>query len=138
MNYQQLNGISIRDGFKLFNEANPHIYNAFEAQALKAINKGRKKISAKLIINWIRWNVYLKSTDQDFKINDAFQSYYAREFVRRNPEHIDVFNFRKLRNEEDGPYVTADDNGQLSFLEPDQLHSNYFGRTNEKTHTNLY
>jgi len=116
MNYKELNGCSIREGFNKFHKENPHIFKAFEEQALKAINKGRIKISSKLIINWIRWNEFLRSSDQNFKINDAYQSYYARYFVEIYPQYIDVFDFRKLRNEEDGKYMNVDENGQLSFL----------------------
>ena len=116
MNYKQIHNKTIRDGFNEFNEANPHIFKAFEEQALRAINKGRKKISAKLIINWIRWNDYLNSTDKNFKINDAYQSYYARHFAAKYPEHSDKFEMRKLRNEEDGQYMNIDDIGKLSFF----------------------
>lgn len=116
MTFQELNGYSIREGFDRFNKNNPHIYKAFEKQALSAISKGRKKLSAKLIINWIRWNEFLESSDKNFKINDAFQSYYARHFVKNYPEHNAVFNFRKLRNEEGGRFMNVDKNGQISFL----------------------
>lgn len=116
MNYKELNGYSIREGFNEFHKENPHIFKAFEEQALTAISKGRKKISAKLIINWIRWNEFLRSSDQNFRINDAYQSYYARHFVEIYPQYIDVFEFRKLRNEETGAYMNVDDNGQISFL----------------------
>ena len=116
MNYKELNGHSIRDGFNRFNQDNPHIFVAFEQQALQAIAKGREKISAKLIINWIRWHEFLESSDKNFKINDAYQSYYAREFVKKHPQHKDVFEFRKLRNEEGGQYMNVDENGQISFL----------------------
>jgi hypothetical protein len=116
MNYKELNGKSIRDGFNEFNKENPHVYAAFEEQAIKAIKKGRNKISSKLIINWIRWNEYLSSTDKSFKINDAYQSYYARHFVEKNPQYIDAFNFRKLRNEDKSQYMQIDDNGQIQFI----------------------
>lgn len=116
MNYKELNGFSIREGFNKFHKENPHIFKAFEEQALTAINKGRKKISSKLIINWIRWNEFLISSDQNFKINDAYQSYYARYFVEIYPQYFNVFEFRKLRNEEDGAYMNVDNNGQISFL----------------------
>ena len=116
MNYKELNGCSIRDGFNKFNEANPHIFIAFEEQALKAINNGRTKLSSKLIINWIRWNEFLRTSDQNFKINDAYQSYYARHFVEKHKEYADVFEFRKLRNEEGGAYMSVGENGQLTFL----------------------
>lgn len=116
MNYQELNGHSIREGFKTFHSENPHIFAEFERQALMAINKGRNKISAKLIINWIRWNEYLKTSDKNFRINDAFQSYYARAFAEKYPQHAEKFNFRKLRNETPGPFMRIEDNGQIAFL----------------------
>lgn len=114
MNYQELHGHSIREGFKKFNSEHPHIYEAFEMQVFKALSRGRKKLSAKLIINWIRWNETLKSSDPSFKINDAFQSYYARHFVAKNPKHKNVFEFRKLRNEQPGSYAQIED-GKMSF-----------------------
>lgn len=43
MNYKELNGHSIREGFNKFNAENPHIFIAFEEQCFTAINKGRKK-----------------------------------------------------------------------------------------------
>jgi len=116
MNYKELTGKSIKEGFEKFNAKNPHIYKAFEAQVLKAIEKGRTKISAKLVINWIRWSEFLKTDDLNFSINDAFQSYYARHFVEKNPEHANIFDFRKLRNEVPGPYMKVEDNGQICFL----------------------
>ena len=116
MNYQQLTGKTIREGFNEFNIENPHVYKAFENQALKAINRGQHKISAKLIINWIRWNEFLESSDISFKINDAFQAYYARLFCEKHPQFIDRFDFRKLRNEEPAPYMSVDKTGQLAFL----------------------
>lgn len=116
MNYKELNGRSIREGFNNFHRQNPHIYKAFEEQALIAIRKGREKISAKLIINWIRWHEYLESTDKSFRINDAYQAYYARVFIEKHPEHKDVFELRKLRNEEAGEYMRTDGNGQIYFV----------------------
>jgi hypothetical protein len=115
MNYKQLNGVSIREGFNAFNRDNPHIFKAFEDQALSAIARGRTKISAKLIINWIRWHEYLESNDKNFKINDAYQSYYARLFVEKHPQYSGVFEMRKLRNEEEGRFMDVE-NGKLTFL----------------------
>jgi hypothetical protein len=116
MNYHDLNGVWIRDGFNKFNKENPHIYQAFERESLKAIEKGREKISAKLIINWIRWNEFLNSSDLNFKINDAFTAYYSRLFIKIHPQYSNIFEFRKLRNEENGPYMIIENDGQLKFL----------------------
>ena len=115
MNYKELNGHTIKEGFEKFNKENPQVFKAFEEQVFKAINRGRNKVSSKLIINWIRWNEYLKTSDENFKINDAYQSYYARFFVEKHPQYYDLFEFRKLRNEENGCYMKVDEKGQLYF-----------------------
>ena len=116
MNHKQLTGKTIRESFNEFNQENPQVFKAFEEQVLKAIKRGRKKLSAKLIINWIGWNEELKTTDQNFKINDAFQSYYARAFMTKYPEYYYIFELRKLRNEEAGQCMAVDENGQVSFF----------------------
>lgn len=115
MNYRELNGTSIRDGFNKFHLENPSVFTAFEKEALTAIAKGRKKLSAKNIINVIRWNG-LNTNDINFSVNDAFGSYYARLFTEKHPEHKGVFEFRKLRNEKPAPYMKMDEHGQLYFL----------------------
>ena len=116
MNYQELNGKSISEGFKEFHRANPGIYKLFEAECYKAIEKGITKVSAKLIINVIRWQKIISTTDQNFKINDAFQRNYAVLFCELNPMHKDIFNFRKSRNLDLPPYMKVEENGQLTFM----------------------
>jgi hypothetical protein len=58
----------------------------------------------------------MESSDLNFKINDAYQSYYARAFVEKYPDYSDCFEFRKLRNEEKGPFMLVEDGGELEFL----------------------
>jgi hypothetical protein len=116
MNYKELNGKSIREGFVEFHKENPHVYAEFERQCLTAINIGRKKLSAKLVVNFIRWKKFLDTTDQNFRINDAYHAYYARLFVEKHPKYKDIFEFRKLRNEQESPYMQIEENGQLTFL----------------------
>jgi hypothetical protein len=116
MNHKELYGVSIRDGFNKFIAENPHIYKSFEEQTLRAIKKGRTKISSDLIINYIRWEQFIESSDEHFKINNSYSAYIARHFIKQNPQYSDLFNFRKLRSEEDGQYMSIDENGQISFL----------------------
>ena len=116
MNHKELTGESIRESFEKFNKENPLVYDTFKQMALNAIQSGRDKLSSKLIINVIRWEYYLKTDDQNFKINDSFTSYYARHFIAEFPHHADKFATRKLRNEEDAPYMTVDEKGQYAFL----------------------
>ena len=87
---------TIQEKFDTFNKENPIVYSLFKQQALKAINKGRKKISAKQLIEFIRWNIQFQVTKEDFKINNSFTSRYARKFVEEFEDHKDVFEFRTL------------------------------------------
>lgn len=112
--YKEMTGQTIRDAFLAFHKQNPHVYSSFESQAIEAINRGRTKLSAKLIINWIRWNEILKTSEENFKINDAFQSYYARLFIENHPQHEGVFELRRLRNEET-VQRTLNNDGQCTF-----------------------
>ncbi len=116
MNYKELTGKTITEGFEEFNRENPHIYDEFEKQTLLEICKGKKKVCAKLIINWIRCNMNTETTDKSFKINDAFQSCYPRLFIEKNPEHESVFVLRKQRHKESGPYMMVEKNGKVLFI----------------------
>ena len=116
MNFKELNGVSIREAFIEFHRKNPKLYLEFEKQAYRAINAGKTKISSKMILNYIRWNVFIETTDKMFRVNDAFTALYARLFISLHPEHEDKFEVRKLRTEEPGPYLHTDVYGQISFI----------------------
>ena len=90
----------ILQAFREFHLKNPKVYILFEAQALGAIAKGRKKIGAKSIMEWIRWELYHNITKGSFKLNNNFTSYYVRIFIRHHPQHADKFEIRRLRSYE--------------------------------------
>lgn len=98
MNFVEANGTTIKKAWWKFHKGNPHVYRLFETLALKAIRSGKTKLSAKLIINVIRWEHFL-STDDDtgFKINDAYHAFYGRLFMHYHPEHDGIFETRRLR-----------------------------------------
>lgn len=99
--YQQSTGKSIDEAFKIFHEQNPKVYEIFKQQTLKAITLGRKKISSKQLLGYIRWRVFMSTKSNDgFKINDAFTSRYSRLFVKEFPQHHDIFNYRELRTKD--------------------------------------
>ena len=110
MNYHQTTGKSIQSAFEEFHALNPDIYEVFIKMAFDAIRKGKKKISAKLICNVIRWEVFMRTDEptlfynknnepKRFKLNDAYTSRYARLFVRDYPRYKDYFEWRELRSE---------------------------------------
>jgi hypothetical protein len=105
VNYQKTTGKTIQEAFEAYHAANPHVYVYFKKLALKAIKIGKKKVSFKLIMNVIRWEIYLKTheptplpSDKTFKINDAYGSRYARLFVRDYPHLEKYIELRELRS----------------------------------------
>lgn len=101
--YKNTTGQSIKEAFENFDKANPEVYNLFEMKALMAHKLGKKKISSKLLINVIRWEVMMDTEDTtcNFKINDSYTSHYARKFARLNPSLASMFNYRNLRDAND-------------------------------------
>jgi len=117
MKHSELYGKSIRESFNNFNTRNPKVYRLFEKLALNLINdRGLEKISAKMICEQIRWLYVIEDKDEDFKINNNYTAFFARLFIKKHPEFEDYFDTRKLRSEEDGPYLITDENFQLSFI----------------------
>ena len=56
--------------FKTFHQKNPEVYKLFVQFTLQAINKGHAKLSSEMIINRIRWETSVITTDKDYKINN--------------------------------------------------------------------
>jgi hypothetical protein len=85
--------------FEKWHKDNPVIWKYFERFSLEAVAKNRKKISHWLIINRIRWEVYVLTTGEDFKISNDFIAFYARLWRKHHPEHKDLFNIKKMIGE---------------------------------------
>ncbi len=87
----------IDEAFNAFHLKNPRVYGIFRNLALKAIRLGKTKISAKMLIEVVRWNYEMEMQgDEKFKINNNFTSRYARMFISRNPEYAKLFETRAL------------------------------------------
>lgn len=108
MNYAQSTGKSIQQSFEDFHKQHPEVYYHFKRLALKAINLGKSKISAKMIFNTVRWEIFINADKEtifdakgnpiSIKLNDAHHSRYARKFIEDYPMYLDKFEFRKLRD----------------------------------------
>lgn len=108
LTYKELNGKSIQDGFESFHKQNPHVYEHFKTQVLRAVNSGKKKFSPKAIFNWLRWEMYFTTQEVDlfnqetvkpkkFKINDAYISRYSRLLTEEYPAYQKYIETRELR-----------------------------------------
>ena len=97
--FAQTNGRTIEQAFEEFDRKNPHVYESFKKYLREIVNAGKRRTSAKLIINRIRWEQYIATdSDDEFTINDAFSSHYARKFIREHPAYNYLFEMRRLRS----------------------------------------
>lgn len=87
------------EAFIDFHEDNPEVYELFDQFCRDYISKGKTKISAAMIINRIRWEKEVMTSDDEFKISNNHQPYYAREWVKKNPQYKSFFNFKKVEGE---------------------------------------
>jgi len=80
---QRLDPLEIRT----FLDANPHIYWAFEREALRVIEHGHAHYSARTIVEVLRHQSALEADpSKQFKINDHITPTLARDFMDRHPE----------------------------------------------------
>ena len=80
---------------------NPAVWYYFEKFAFDAVNRGTKKISHWLIVNRIRWEVFIVTTGSDFKISNDFIAFYARLWRIKYPQHKELFNTKRMHGEYD-------------------------------------
>lgn len=96
--FKEATNTDIKDAFEEFHKKNPIVYTLFKEQCFRAIRMHRDKVSSKQIIGYLRWEASFQTDSKDdFKINDAYTSHYARLFAKEHPEYEDLFNFRELR-----------------------------------------
>lgn len=100
MDFETANGLSIKKCFDNFHKKNPKVYDMFLRYAFEILKK-EKKISSKLIINRIRWEVYMETDGEPYRINDAFTAHYARLFIKDYPEYEDKIELRRIRADGD-------------------------------------
>lgn len=104
----------IEKAFWKFHEENPHVYVLFDRFANEVVRAGRDVFSVSLIIERIRWYTNIETHGDDFKINNNFRAYYARLWMKNNPQHNGLFRIRQLLAGQESEALTINeeqDNG---------------------------
>ena len=99
MKFKEQSGKSIDEAFRDFHKKNPQVYAWFQKYFFHLQRKGRKKIGAKMLIERIRFEVFMKTTGEDFKINNNFTSRYVRLFIREYPQYKSYFELRAIHSD---------------------------------------
>lgn len=98
MRFKERTGKTIKEAFAEFHKSNPKVYTYFKVYFnYLHKRKGWMRVSAKLIMERVRWEVIIKTGDPDFKINNNYTAHYARLFVKEHPEYKKCFEFRRVQ-----------------------------------------
>lgn len=76
--------------FLTFHNSNPHIYEKYKEEILKAIQSGREIYSISIITEHNRW-------DKKYRINNNHAAYYSRIFIEENPQYSGFFKIRPIK-----------------------------------------
>mgnify|MGYP006430919733 FL=1 len=82
-----------------WHKENPHVYALFERFTLRAISKGKTRLSAWLVVNRIRWETDVETSGDDFRISNDWIAFYARLFMALNPQYDGIFVTKKMKRE---------------------------------------
>lgn len=84
--------------FREFDDANPKVYTALVDMTRQMHDRGHKKIGMSMLYEVLRWRTMIKTTDPDFKLNNNYQSRYARKIMAEFPEFDGMFETRELKS----------------------------------------
>ena len=78
--------------FQKFHAKNPAVWTEFKRYAFESIESGRQHYSAAFIIQKIRWDSSINTSNTNaFKIPNATAAYYARLFHKSFPAYKGLF-----------------------------------------------
>lgn len=88
-------------GFHAWLRENWHIWEEFERRAMQMWRSGRKRYSARTIIEVVRWNTDLRESDKraTWKINNTWIPAMARYFMEKHPSCKGFFEQRNATNQ---------------------------------------
>ena len=81
----------LRLKFEEFDQSNPMVWDLFKQYTLEALGNGRRNLSVSLVIERIRWETTITTSDPDFKICNSYRAFYARKFHKDYPIYDGVF-----------------------------------------------
>ncbi|MGH8032716.1 MAG: hypothetical protein ACREO8_10220 [Luteimonas sp.] len=83
-------------GFAAWLTENLHVWRAFEKEADRVWDKGRRHYSARTIIEFLRHETSLTDTDASLKLNGNAVPDMARLYRLRYPARADLFETRRM------------------------------------------
>ncbi len=86
--------------FFAFHADHPHVYAELVKLARRAKRRGARKLGIKMLWEVTRWNVWIQTNTEDWKMNNTFTAYYARLIMKQELDLAGIFDLRKARADE--------------------------------------
>jgi hypothetical protein len=83
--------------FLKFHRENPKVYETLVRLSRKAKRQGRDRIGIKMLWEVARWEIFLRTTGDEYKLNNNYHSRYARLIMRKEPDLRGIFAVRQLK-----------------------------------------
>jgi hypothetical protein len=91
--------LSIEERFRLFDQANPHVYQVLEQMALDLAARGHQRIGVKMLWETLRYRYAMQTSgDEDYCLDNNYTSRFARKLAR-NPMLAERIEMRQLKAE---------------------------------------
>ena len=91
--------LSIEERFRLFDQANPHVYQVLEQMALDLAARGHQRIGVKMLWETLRYRYAMQTNgDEDYCLDNNYTSRFARKLAR-NPMLAERIEMRQLKAE---------------------------------------
>lgn len=87
---------NFRPDFAAWLQANLHVWRAFEREADRIWDRGRRHYSARTIIEFLRHETSLADSGGTFKLNGNAVPDMARLYRLRYPQRADLFETRRM------------------------------------------
>jgi hypothetical protein len=84
--------------FREFHRDNPDVYRELMQLVREALRRGRKKMGIKMLWEVARWNRFLRTNDEKYKLNNNYHSRYARLIMQKEPGLAGIFDTRELKS----------------------------------------
>jgi hypothetical protein len=84
--------------FAAFHAKNPQVYNRLVALAKVAKRNGRTQLGIKMLYEVLRWEIFITTTGDDYRLNNNWPSRYARLIMEQEPGLAGIFELRELRS----------------------------------------
>lgn len=86
---------TLSERFAEFHAANPHVYTQLvELARQQHTYAGRRHLGIAQLFEVLRWKHSISTNTSDFKLNNSYRSFYAREIMQNEADLAGVFEIR--------------------------------------------